>query len=72
MHRKLPRNKSQTVVFVKALSCVSDIQKRKNHRVGMQRSGWQEEGRVTVEQVRFPPRALQKGFTCILRWSAVP
>lgn len=39
VHRKLPRNKSQTAVFVKALSCMSDIQKRKNHRVGMWRSG---------------------------------
>lgn len=72
MHRKLPRNKSQTAVFVKALSCMSDIQKRKTHRVDMRRSGWQEEGRMTVEQVRFPPTALWKGFTCILRWSAVP
>lgn len=70
-HRKLPRYKSQTAVFVKALSCMSDIQKRKDHRVGMQRSGWQEDGRVTVGQVRFLPRALRKGFTCILRWSAV-
>lgn len=51
MHRKLPRNKSQTAVFVKALSCMSDIQKRKTHRVDMRRSGWQEEGRMTVEQV---------------------
>lgn len=59
-------------MFVKALSCMSDIQRRKDLRVGMQRSGWQEEGRVTVEQVRFPPRAFRKGFTCILRWPAVP
>lgn len=54
-------------MFVKALSCVSDIQKRKDHRVGMQK-----DGRVTVGQVRFPPKALRKGFICILRWSAVP
>lgn len=34
---------------------MSDIPKRKDHRVAMQICGWQEEGRMTVEQVRCPP-----------------
>lgn len=33
---------------------MSDNQKRKDHRVGMQSSGWQQSGRATVEQVRLP------------------
>lgn len=71
-HRKLPGTRADSCICQSPFLHASDIQKRKDHRVDMQRSGWQEDGRVTVEQIRFPPRALRKGFTCILRWPAVP